>query len=716
MSGVSLWFCSSSCRALLWGCFALVLASELRVNAQSGEKTLTTAAEVRMLSEQEAGRAIPTRLVGVFMGGADPEGVAFVLQDETEGIYVQAPPDLVAGLERGDLLELEGVTDPGGFAPFVVARDLNKIGRGRIPEPLRVSLDQLSAGQMDAKWVEISGIVRSVAPKEPGDTAPPPPGTLYAPRDEPTVAKDGKVKLKLAAGNARVMVEICEEDAEGLIDAEVRLRGLSFNLHNSNRQFVRPFVQVPCGVEVAVLWRPPESPLDTPPRPVETLLRFEQLNHKQGHRVHVRGVVIHHRLGSELWVRDGNHSLRVETAQTEALRPGDEVDVLGFPALGEYSPILQDAVFTKRAFQTPPAPEVLENVSSALQHDANLVQLEARLVEARSFPNVAEFTLEWQDAVIRATMQLQAGESVPADWLPGSVVAVAGVCSVVADEPGPLGGLWVPRAFELLLRSPADLSVLQTPPWWNAERVAWLLFGFLAVAVGAIAAITLASRRRLKEQDHRRAMAEAEFSAILNERNRVAREIHDTLSQSLGAISMQLELARTHAGELGQAVRTHLGTAHRLARSALAEARDSIWNMRSQVLEKCDIGEALERVLKQLTEGTGVKSTVSVEGARRRLPPLVENNLLRIGQEAITNASKHAQPSRIDVKLVLERRRVRLTVEDDGAGFVSGAKPSEGRPSFGLVGMRERAELLGGTVEIQSEPGRGTRVEVEVSV
>jgi signal transduction histidine kinase len=225
----------------------------------------------------------------------------------------------------------------------------------------------------------------------------------------------------------------------------------------------------------------------------------------------------------------------------------------------------------------------------------------------------------------------------------------------------------------------------------------------------------MASRRRQADQEHRRAMAETEFTAILSERNRVAREIHDTLSQNLGAISMQLELVRTHAAEISAAARHHLSLAHKLARAALAEARDSIWNMRSQVLEKGDLADALEGILRQMTEETGVVPEIRVDGVRRRLPTVIENNLLRIGQEAITNAAKHARPAHIRVALAFEGRAVRLAVEDDGIGFNADVPPAGDRRSFGLVGIRERVELLGGQVTIRSAPGQGTSLVATVS-
>lgn len=702
-----------------WRSAVLALSTTVAAAVAAASQTvLTTAAEVRALSEEEARRAVAVRLRGVFMGEADPEGIAFVIQDETEGIYIQGPADQVAGAARGDLLEIEGITDPGGFAPYVVARSITKLGRAPIPEPIRVSLDELSSGQMDAKWVELSGIVRSVDPKTPSDVARPPPGTRYAiPYSSgESSSLDPKVKLKLAAGGARVIVQVCGDfDPDDYVDAEVRLQGLCFNLHNRNRQFVRPFVQVPRGVEVIREKPPPESPFHGEPHPVGTLLRFEQLTGKQGHRVHVRGIVLHHQPGYALWLRDRDHSIRIGTSQAEELRPGDEVDVIGFPALRDYSAELEDGVFRKRSTQAAPAPHVLSDVSSALRNDADLVQLVGRLAELRRFPDSLALVLDWQGASIIAQLRLPEHAAAPAEWLPGSIVRVSGVCSVVTDEAGPLGGLWEPRSFQLLLRSAADLAVVQPPPWWTAERVVWILSGSLVLALVAVAGVVQASRRRLGEQERRRAMAETEFAAILHERNRVAREIHDTLSQGLGAISVQLELARTHAGEISASARDHLGLAHKLARAALADARDSIWNMRSQVLERCDLGQALEEILNQMTEGTGVRPSMQVEGLSRRLPPVVENNLLRIGQEAITNASKHAKPGRIDVRLAFDKRTVRLAVEDDGVGFVNGVQP-QGSRSFGLVGIKERAELLGGTVRIDSAPHQGTRVDVVVTV
>jgi len=135
--------------------------------------------------------------------------------------------------------------------------------------------------------------------------------------------------------------------------------------------------------------------------------------------------------------------------------------------------------------------------------------------------------------------------------------------------------------------------------------------------------------------------------------------------------------------------------------------------MRSQVLETCDLAGALEGVLRQLTGGTSVAAACRVAGTRRRLPPVVEGELLRIGQEAITNAFKHASPQHVEVALTFSEKEVELVVADDGAGFEPARVAVSGR-RYGLVGIRERVAQLGAHLELVSAPGRGTRIVVRV--
>ena len=136
-------------------------------------------------------------------------------------------------------------------------------------------------------------------------------------------------------------------------------------------------------------------------------------------------------------------------------------------------------------------------------------------------------------------------------------------------------------------------------------------FGGLLLVTGVLAAL---ARRRLNEQRRQRAMAEAEFAAILSERNRVAREIHDTLAQGLVATSVQLRLAKKMSSTSPDSLGQHLDSAQQLVRSSLEEARKSIWNMRSQVLETGDLASALQGILKQMADGSELKTAFEVTG------------------------------------------------------------------------------------------------------
>jgi signal transduction histidine kinase/ligand-binding sensor domain-containing protein len=211
---------------------------------------------------------------------------------------------------------------------------------------------------------------------------------------------------------------------------------------------------------------------------------------------------------------------------------------------------------------------------------------------------------------------------------------------------------------------------------------------------------------------------EAQFGAVLAERNRLAREIHDTLAQGFAGTSVQLELVARMLSVSSDKAQAHLDQARILVRNSLAEARRSIWDLRSQALESGGLPTALAETAKQLTSGTPTLAQVQVNGAYRELPSKIENNLLRIGQEAITNAVKHAAANHLRIELRFDAKQVRLSVRDDGRGFDqerrAPASPTNGH--FGLMGMRERAEQINGTLTVRSVPGEGTEIGVAVPV
>ena len=203
-----------------------------------------------------------------------------------------------------------------------------------------------------------------------------------------------------------------------------------------------------------------------------------------------------------------------------------------------------------------------------------------------------------------------------------------------------------------------------------------------------------------------------QFRAVNSERNRIAREIHDNLAQDILGISVQLELVARLMPAAAETAKAHLDRARLLVRNSMTEARRYVWDLRSQELQKKDLPSALRDTTKRLTAESGIETVVEVAGPLRPLPASVETNLLRIGQEAINNAVKHAHANRIEVGLNFDTRSVRLSVRDDGRGFDPGQQIADGH--FGLIGMRERAEQIGGVITVDSAIEGGTQIAVEV--
>jgi ligand-binding sensor domain-containing protein/signal transduction histidine kinase len=204
------------------------------------------------------------------------------------------------------------------------------------------------------------------------------------------------------------------------------------------------------------------------------------------------------------------------------------------------------------------------------------------------------------------------------------------------------------------------------------------------------------------------------FGLVLEERARLAREIHDTLAQGFVGISSQLDAVAMCMPEEKTPARSYLDMARRMARHSLTEARRSVMDLRASALEGQDLAAAIESGARLWTAGSGVELAVEVMGPGAKLPEEMEQHLLRIAQEAVTNALKHAAASRIEVKLHLEARRIHLRIGDNGRGFDQQDVFSSRAGHFGVIGMRERAERLGGELRLASNPGEGTEVEVTV--
>ncbi len=253
-------------------------------------------------------------------------------------------------------------------------------------------------------------------------------------------------------------------------------------------------------------------------------------------------------------------------------------------------------------------------------------------------------------------------------------------------------GLWNPEG--------ATLAFELRPHFYQTT---WFDALLLAALAGLV---VLLLRLRLRR-------AEGEFRAVLGERNRIAREIHDTLAQGYVGISVQLEvLAELLRHKKTEAAEKHLDLTRGYVREGLADARQSIWALRSQDSDETTLPVRLRRIVES-EGGHGLEAKFSIFGAYRPIPQDTERELLRVAQEAIHNVKKHAGARHLSVQLEYGPDAIALEVRDDGRGFVADRGPSPGH--FGLTGMRERAAAIGGTLEVTSEPGAGTTIRLRAT-
>lgn len=237
-------------------------------------------------------------------------------------------------------------------------------------------------------------------------------------------------------------------------------------------------------------------------------------------------------------------------------------------------------------------------------------------------------------------------------------------------------------------------------------RTAWF---YAACALLVAAAAWSIHRLRLRQ-------TEARYAAVLGERGRIARELHDTVAQGFAGVSMQLEAVAARMIESPAQARENLDRARLLIRTSLADARRTVRDLRPTLLESGDLATSLRRAASALDGIDGMRVEVTVKGSARRIAPAVEDQLFRVGQEALTNAVRHGRSRAVRIGITYHRHSIELVVEDDGTGFAGAPPPSRDGGGLGLVGMRERMEQIGGRLEVESSPGHGTRVRAVAPV
>ena len=470
--------------------------------AQQAGKAFTRVSDISKSKGDTTAQGRPVRLQGVITY-ADPEWHNGFIQDASGGIYFDLSQD---NIRAGQWVELKGQVDAGKFAPEVLNCSLEVLGTTNLPVPAVVDLEDLAYGSLDAHWLEMEGVVRRVDAQSGHATL-----SLTTPK--------GKFKAILPgfADNAPLLP---------LIDTLVRVRGACGSDANEDGQLRGIRLHVQNTNQIRILNAAPTDPFSVPDTSIGAVATFDPAR-LSGRRIKVSGTVTLAIQGESLYLQDDSGGIRVSTQQTNELSPGDLAEVIGFPALGDLSPRLEEATIRKTGTGALPPPERTTAVQ-ILRHgtsDGRLLKLEARLLQ--DVPRSARPKLVLQDGpiIFTANLEMPIPDQQALALKSGSLLQLTGVCSIQGGENHE------PAAFRLLLAHPEDIKILQSPQWWSLRKTLLLAGGSTVGLVAALAWIgSLRNQVRRQTQElHKEIAQHKKTEAALQTSDRFMRSLVETL-------------------------------------------------------------------------------------------------------------------------------------------------------------------------------------------
>jgi signal transduction histidine kinase len=653
----------------------------LAVTVAEGE--IRSLAEVRALPIERAASEIPVEIEATTLYSDLTTG-ALILHDGTAACYTElwhAPRPKV-----GDRVRFSGRSRAPGYLPHVLTPSLEIIGRAELPPPHLLSPGELYQPKFDTGWVQVPALVTGV---ESG-------GIAYT-----FVVEVFGQTFKADTPHTPDVVE----RAARLMQRQVRMTAILGTVYNEKRQMTGRHFFVP-SLDHLVLEGPAADTSSARPSTIADLLTAAI---SPTDLVRVEGIVT--QIDPKgCYVRDPSGSTLVLTASQADLRPGTKVAIDGFGTIAPFRPILRAAQLTKIRQGDAPRPLPLDfhpRDGGPNQH-LELVALEAEFLGLRTGRDETILQCRSGPDIFEASLP-QSSPTLP-HLNPGDRIALAGICEFVTNHPLPRLE-WV-TGFRLQLANTDAIRIIHRAPWWTTRR----LLTALAITSGAALVFGIgvfALRRRVKRQVGIIA-GELEKRAVSTERERMARDLHDTLEQQLTGVAMQLESLAHSPHQCSPIVSDRLALASRMLRHSREEARRSVWDLRNRMLELHGLAAALRSLAASAAVEGGPAVEALIDDTPTGLQPTAEYQLLRMAQEALANALKHARARHITLSLAVAPDHCLLKVADDGSGFdpcvVDPSKP----PHFGLLGLHERAGKIHATLAITTRPGEGCTVSVQV--
>jgi signal transduction histidine kinase len=667
---------------------------------RAAEAKVLTIAEIIALPDSTAlnGRPVVTR--GILTYHEPGHRMAF-LQDDTAAIYVH-----VAGkqdVSPGDYVEVRGILDPGlngrniRGPDFDTSPTIRRLSAGTHPQPLPLqSLDGI-ARQAGARWMRATVQVKDVALE--GDRAR-------------LILKDYSHIPVFIAGMTRP--SMLPNHLAGLtvkVDGVIADSPVSEKPLVLQRQILVPgldFVHIPQD-EIERQFALPESGLSD--------LRWLQERVGPEVRARVSGVVTWVKPGEGFFIQKGTMAAWIQSTSHLSPAVGQSVECAGRPSSYQGSGILNAAIWRPlpTGLGNPVAAPFEQGFLESDESQGKLVEAAGTLVEAFRSPAEDLAIVEVGSALVFCHLSGFSGPGRLPQFEKGSSVSLTGV---FLNRPSPaLPSTDTHGSYHLLLRKADDVRLVSAPPFWNTRRLVALLGTVLATAV--LAGIwVLALRRKVHKQENiiRKTVAK---QVVEEERVRIAREWHDSFEQHFAGLTMLLDATAAVVPADSQAS-SMLERAARMADHSRSEARQAIWDLRASAIKShVPFATELEEALHQSwPEDADCQLRIECRESLEILPRSVTLHLLRIAQEAVTNALKHARCTAIDVVWENRPKGLALMIIDNGAGLPSETSNQASKEGhFGLLGMRERSLRIQGVLEILSPPpdrASGTAIKITI--
>jgi signal transduction histidine kinase len=626
--------------------------------------------------------------------------------------------------EIGTELEVEGFVDPGGRAPTVAVESVRRLGRRPLPAAVPLDPAQFYAGALIWRRITAPGVVQAV---------------LDNPEGWSLIVESASRRFRII-----ILKKLAPARPDWLIDADSEFVGVNTGGHNSRGEFVSPTMRVASLDDIRMVHPPPQAAFELPITPLATIARF-RVQPPRGHRVRTTGVVTFAVPGM-LYVQGGVGGVRIDLAPDpgveQVFEAGDQVDVAGFLDVTSGVGALVWAVARRTSSGPAPPPVPIQprdvvNIAAASgrtwtlaqpgNYDGCLVRCTGRLEAVNASTTGTILTLVDRQTAFTVTLADAQG-SRASRFVPGSDMEITGIVRGLSrgNRVGDIViGNTTPSQVDILVRAAGEIRVVRLPPWWTPRRLGVAAAVAATLAVAAFGWVSILRRevsrqtaRAVAEESARFASA-LDYEITLRERNRLAANLHDTVLQTVTGIAFQLKVCEAHGRQRspepdGEAD-VHLTVARKMVDHAAEQLRGTVWSLRSLPTDGRSLAAALEELCDRAGAGHDARIGLWVDPRVESLPASVAGNLLLVVQEAVHNALHHAEPRAVDVRVEADgTESIRIDVTDDGQGFELGTQAGPRQGHFGLAGMRERVDGLGGTLAIDTAPRRGTRVRIRV--